>query len=183
MPIKGNWKKPFADAIKAVQDSKSEVLKLSVAQIFQLARTDSIIYNATEMKQSKKGTPYLKYMETPQMNLYTKPRGKNRKARQKFNRTKFADRTGNLAKSLTPAGGWSGNHLATRGEGEAVVNENESCAIIRFTGRAEEALRGGTRRNAAKIRRNPLDLAGRKIVRFFNNKLKAELDKRTGSMK
>jgi hypothetical protein len=201
MPIKGNWKKPFAAALKAARDSKAVALKECVAQIFRLARTDSIIYGGTKAYPRKNGSgTWLYYLEKPEMNRYMGHNRKNKKLRRVYHQTKFVSRTGDLAKSLTPAGGWTGNTLKTRGEGEAVVNENESCAIMRFTGRAEAALRGGdsklaknkvelTDANGSVItqtehgRRRPIELACRKVKRVFEKTMKLELDKRTGGMK
>ena len=203
MPTKGDWKKPFAAAIKAVQDSKSEALKLCVEQVFRLARTDSILYEGTKLYPRKNGSgTWAYYYETPNMNRYMRRSGKNAKPRRIFNQTKFVSRTGNLAKALTPAGGWSGDTLKTRGEGEAqvAVNEKKTYAIIRFTGRAEGALRGGdSKLSRSKVdvtdangnviatqtergRRRPLELATRKASRVFEKTIKTELDKRARSI-
>ena len=203
MPTKGDWKKPFAAAFKAVQDSKSEALKLSVSQVLQLARTDSMLYGGTKAYPRKSGGgKWLFYLETPEMNRYMGQNRKNKKLRKVFHQTKFVSRTGNLAKALTPAGGWSGDTLKTRGEGEAqvVVNEEKTYAIIRFTGRAEGALRGGDSKlsrnkvdvtdangnviatQTEKGRRRPIQNAVQKLSRFFIKALKTTLDKKTRSV-
>ena len=194
MPLKGDWKKPFAAALKAVQDSKSEALKLAVEQVFRLARTDSIIYNATKEYPRKNGSgKWQFYLETPEMNRYMGVNRKNKKLRRVFHQTKFASRSGNLANSLTPAGGWTGCALKTRGEGDAKVysNEYKTWAILRFTGKAEGALRGGdsklsrvmvkltdTITQTAKGRRRILENAVSKVKRVWEKALKTSLDKK-----
>ncbi|MCL2207017.1 MAG: hypothetical protein FWB90_02855 [Fibromonadales bacterium] len=203
MPFKGNWKKPFEAAIKAVADSKSATLKELSVQTLLFARTDSIIYGATKVKPSRTGGTYKLYLETPQMDRYTNPKGKNNRPRRIFNNAKFVNRTGNLAKAFTPAGNWSGDHLQTRGEGEVniIANEKEALAVFRFTGEAEGALRGGDAKKGrnSKIdisdkdgnviatqnergRRRVMENAGNKVKRFFAKIMKKNLDMKTRSV-
>jgi len=199
MPVKGDWKKPFAAALKAVADSKSAALKEVGLQHLKLARTDGIIYGATKKAVSRKGNTYNKYLETAQMDRYSRPKWKNRNPKRIFNNTKFASRTGNLAKALTPAGGWSGNSLSTRGDGKLAIETNDTGATLRltFTGNAEGTLRGGDAKSGrSKIeitdkegnllavqsergRRRIIENAFSKVKRVFEKTLKAELDKKT----
>ncbi len=203
MPLKGNWKQPFADALKAVQGSISETLKLSALQILQHARADSIIYGATKLYPKKKGSgKWALFLETGEMNRYTRPSGKNAKPRRVFNQTRFVSRHGDLAKAFTPAGSWSGDTLRTRGEGEAkvVVNGDKTYAVLKFTGKAEGALRGGdSKLSRSKVdvmdengsviatqtergRRRPIETGAAKVSRFVAKILKTNLDKKTRSV-
>jgi len=203
MPVKGNWKKPFADALKAVQGSISETLKLSALHILQHVRRDSIIYNATKLYDKKNGPgKWAYYKEAPEMNRYMRRSRKNAKPRKVFHQTKFASRHGDLVKAFMPAGGWSGDTLRTRGDGEArvIVNEGKASAVFKFTGKAEGALRGGDAKlsrskvdvtdkagnviatQTARGRRRPVENATAKESRFFAKVLKTELDKKTRSV-
>ena len=204
MPFTSNWKKPFEAALGMVADSKAATLKLCTEQILRLARTDSIIQGGTKTIQKRNGGTFLLYVETPEANRYSRPGKRWKKAKKVFHETKFFSRKGNLEKALAPAGGWSGNKLNTRGEGEAeiTVNENKSFALIRFKGEAEGALKGGDSkkgRGNAKVeitdsegkllavqnergRRRPIELASRKVARQFEKIMKAELEKKTRSI-
>jgi len=210
MPFKGNWKQPFAASLKAVQGSLSETLKLSVLQILQHVRRDSIIYGATELYDRRRDPgKWAYYKETDEMNRYlrnTRFSGKNGIPRKVFHQTKFVNRYGNLVKAFLPAGGWSGDTLRTRGDSEARVftigdkNGERTFAILKFTGKAEGALKGGDSKLSKSIvevtdrdgrpiatqtergRRRPLENAVAKVSRFFMKVLKTELDKKTRSI-
>jgi len=198
MPLKSDWKKPFAATLKAVADSKSAALREAGLQILKLARTDGIIYGATKKRVSRQGNSYDYYLETSQMDRYNRPKRRNKNPRRIFNNTKFVSRTGGLAKALTPAGGWNGNSLATRGDGRLSIETNDAGAKLKlsFTGNAEGTLRGGDSKNGrskipitdtegkviavqtARGRRRIIENAGAKANRVFEKVLKTELDKK-----
>jgi hypothetical protein len=200
MPAKGDWRKPFNAALEMVKDSKEHTLKLCVEAILQNARRDSIIQGGTEIVQRKRGGTFKLYKEHPQADRWSRPSKRRQKARKIFSNSKYFSRSGNLENSLTPSG-WSGDHLSTKGEGEAdiTVNEKASYAIIKFTGEAEGALRGGDaqkgRNSRVEIttpegtitqnergRRRLMELAARKVARLFEKTMKSELEKRTRSI-
>jgi len=203
MPVMGDWKKPFADALKAVQGSISETLKLGTLQIFHFVRNDSIIYGASKLYDKKSGSgKWAFYLEKDEMNRYMRRSSKNAKPRKVFHQTKYVSRHGDLVKAFTPAGGWSGDTLRTRGECEArvEVNESRACAILRFTGKAEGTLRGGDSKlsrdkvevtdvagsviatQTARGRRRPVENAVAKLSRFIMKILGTQLDKKARSI-
>jgi len=179
-----------------VKDSVKSSIKLCIERGLRFAREDFMIQGKTITVDTKKGGKYQVYLEAPGMNLYAKPRKGRRKSEKAFHNRKFAVRTGNLLKSFTPAGTWSGNHLRTMGEGsvDVVCNDKENYAIIRFTGEAEKALRHGDSRNKVEITdkngnfkdsrtsRKPMD-GFRKTVHLFNSNLKSEMDKNARAMR
>ncbi|MDR3001115.1 MAG: hypothetical protein LBU89_07610 [Fibromonadaceae bacterium] len=189
MPAVGNWKKPFDAALQMVRDSKTATYKLCAEQILQLARTDGIIQDpsATHRIQGKSGKPFLLFRETSQMNRWTKKRKKPRKV---FHQTKFVSRTGELAKSLN----MSAVKIETKGGDPSAVR-------FHFTGRTADILRGGDAKagrgkptveitdkegkvhlQTERGRRRPIELASRKVARFFPKTMKTELDKRARSL-
>jgi hypothetical protein len=192
MPTKGDWKKPFAAGLKMVQDSKTCALRLCAEQIFQLARTDGIIKDpkATVQITSKKGKKILIYKPSSPLFDRIAKRNRLRKKEEKvFSNTKFVDRTGNLDKAFNMSN-------------FRIENKNgEPCGIFSFTGEAEKALRHGDSklsRNKVDItdsngnviatqpekgRRRPIELAARKVCRFFAKVLKKELDSRVRNIK
>lgn len=171
-----------------VKDSIKSSIKLCIERGLRFAREDCMIPGATKIVDTKKGGKYQVYLTTPQMNMYSKPR--KGKPKRVFHNRKFAERTGNLLRSFTPAGTWNGNRLNTMGEGsvELVCNGKENYALIRFTGNAEKALKHGDSRNKVEITdkngnfkdsrtsRKPMD-GFKKTVHLFNGNLKSEMDK------
>jgi hypothetical protein len=183
MPAKGDWRKPFKAALEMVNDSLIATHKLCDEQILRFARNDSIIQGGTIEIPKKNGRVFRLFKEHEQANVYSRAvsyinaqgKTRNRKPMRVFNRTKLFSRSGNTENSLTPAGAWNGNHLATRGEGEVdiIVNEKETYSIFKFTGDAEKALKG---------RNKIIPNAANKVGRFMKKILLSELDKRARSI-
>lgn len=195
MPIKGDMKKDFLAARNAVKDSLAESAKVMSLQILAVARRDGIIQGqtVTRLFSKRKNRPWLRYEEVGGADRHSK-RGK-----KVFHHSKFMNRTGNLLRSLTPAGGFAGNRLGTLGEGSIEIEQQESVTKVKlnFEGKAAMAL-GAASKNKYKItvvdkegnfvpnpnaRRRPIEDAARSVKGLWETASRKELDKRMRALK
>jgi len=198
MPIKGDLKKDFLAIQEMVKGSLTTSARFLAEQTMKAAARDGILQlgDTTVMVRTKKGKNKLIYISKPQMDVYSKG-NKWRKSKKLFHHSKFINRTGNLLRSLTPAG-WSGSTLNTQGYGSARVERTGSGVAVKFQfdGRAETALKAGSKQKGRveitdeegrvkerTVRRRIFESASRSVNGLWNSFLKKDLDKRARALK
>jgi len=178
MPLKGDWKKPFAAAQEMVRNSLKGSAYLAMDQIRKLVAED-IILGGAKWVTNRNGKKKLLYLEVPGVtNMFGQSNRRMKDKKRLFHNTRFVSRTGKLLKDIKTArievkeynGGATASLLLDELSGKKLTEKKVGGRnFVNITDKKTGDI------VKAQARRRPFELKARQVLPLVEKFLKAKL--------